>query len=284
MRLAGGLAIALATASALAGSDLVIAAGIAVVLAFFATLAPESDNFPGWEINRVLLSQAIVGLPLVAAYASTFAAYVVPEHPQIAGAGLVLLAALLDNSGIWIKRGLRTVVLWVLASGVMVLTIASYGASPEDTRQGEPQSWWEIALAALVLVPMLVSTPGSFRFGRFTLALLTAGVIGIGAVYQLGTELSPTFLKDLLIAAELGPLGTALVVLVGVATVTAAIDTFSDAEVDILGGGFALMAGALATAAVAAFVPPVVIMILAGVGVVVNATFWCYIEYFSYRR
>ncbi|WP_255954063.1 hypothetical protein [Streptomyces odontomachi] len=51
---------------------------IAVVLAFFATLVPESDNFPGWEIDRVLLSQAIVGLPLVAAYASTFAAYAVP--------------------------------------------------------------------------------------------------------------------------------------------------------------------------------------------------------------
>lgn len=284
MRLAGGLAIALATASALAGSGLAIAAGIAVALAFFVTLAPESDNFPGWEINRVLLSQAIVGLPLVAAYASTFAAYVVPGHPQIAGAGLVLLAAYLDNSGTWINRGLRTLVLWVLAFGAVVLVIASYGASPEGARQAEPQSWWQIALAALVLLPMLVSTPGPYRFGRFTLALLAAGAIGIGAVHQLGTDLSPTFLKDLLIAAELGPLDTALVVLVGVATVTAAIDTFSDADVDILGGGYALLAGALATAAVAAFVPPVVIMTLAGVGVLVNAMFWCYIEYFSYRR
>jgi hypothetical protein len=55
-----------------------------------------------------------------------------------------------------------------------------------------------------------VPTPGSSRrsrLGRFALASLIAAVICVGAVYQLGTELAPTFLKDLLIAAELGPFG-----------------------------------------------------------------------------
>lgn len=284
MRLAGGLAIALAAATALAGPDVAIAAVIAVVLAFFATLVPESDNFPGWEIDRVLLSLAIVGLPLVAAYASTFAAYVVPGHPRIAGVGLVLLAAYLDNGGVWIAPRLRTVVLWTLAFGVFVLVIASVGAPPDHVPHGDPGSRWEIATAALVLVPVLVPAPGPSRLGRFTLITLLAGITGIGVAHQLGTELSPTFLRDLLVAVELGPLGAALVVLVGVATVTAAVDTFADAQLDVLSGGWSLAAGTLATAAVAAFVPPVVIMILAGVGAVVNAAFWYSIAFSSYRR
>ena len=281
MRVAGGLAIALATASALAGSRLAVAAVIAVVLAFLAAVVPESDVFPGWQVDRVLLAQATVGLPLVAAYASTFASYVVPSHPRIASAGLVFLAAFLDNGGVWIGHRLRAVVLWVLAFGAVVLALASLPASPEHVPQGEPGSWWGVAAAALVLLPVLVPTPGPARRGRFALALLFAGALGIGTVRQLGTELEPTFLKDLLDAVDLGPLGVALVVLVGVATVAAAVDAFADTELDVLGGGWAVAAGALATAAVAAFVPPVAIMMLAGAGAVVNAAYWYYVAFLS---
>ncbi|WP_255954062.1 hypothetical protein [Streptomyces odontomachi] len=177
--------------------------------------------------------------------------------------------------------------LWTLAFGVFVLVIASVGAPPDHVPHGDPGSRWEIASAALVLVPILVPALGPSRLGRFTLITLLAGITGIGVVHQLGTELSPTFLRDLLVAVELGPLGAALVVLVGVATVAtvaAAVDTFADAQLDVLSAGWSLAAGTLATAAVAAFVPPVVIMILAGVGAVVNAAFWYSTAFSSYRR
>ncbi|TDD24793.1 hypothetical protein [Nonomuraea diastatica] len=297
MRLAGGLALALAAASALAGSSLAIAAGIAVVIAFLATLIPESpyDGYPKYEVRRVTLSQVIVNLPLIAVYASTFGVYVVPEYSKIASAGLVLLVAVLTSG--WhmdLIRPLRTMVLAALAFGAFVLITASFNVSPEDIRQGESRPWWGVALAAVALVPMLVPTPGSSRrsrLGRFALALPIAAVICVGAVYQLGTELAPTFLKDLLIATELHSSSVALVALIGAATVAAAIDVWSDAKIElsvlILDSSWHKWAGVLATAAAAAFVPPVVLMILAGAAVIINAVIWwhigyVYIKYSSY--
>ncbi|MFC0105906.1 hypothetical protein [Kibdelosporangium aridum] len=287
MRLAGGLALAFAAASALAGSNLAIAAGIAVAIALLVILIPESPyEYPGYEVTRVIISQVVVNLPLIAIYASTFGAYVVPEYPEIASASLVLLVAVLTSNWHMDRiHPLRTIVLTALAVGAALLITASFSESSEDVRQGQPQPWWGVALAAVALVPMLVPTPGSSRrsrLGRFALASLIAAAICGGAVYQLGTDLAPTFLKDLFVAAELGPLGVALVVLIGAATVTAVIDTWSDAEIElsVLGGGWwPEWVGLLATAAMAAFVPPVLLMILAGAGVLINAAIWWHIGY-----
>jgi hypothetical protein len=163
----------------------------------------------------------------------------------------------------------------------MVVTI---NAPPTSSRQGGSRSGWEVALTALVLLPVLVPAVGRARLGRFALmSLITAGT-GIGVVHVLGTELPVTFLKDLLLAAELGSLGTTLSILVGVATVTAAIDAFTDTQLYIFGRGKAVTAGALATAAMAAFAPPVVILVVAGAGIIANAVYWYYVRYSSFRN
>jgi hypothetical protein len=288
VRLAGGLAFAFVAATALAGENVAIAAGIACVIAFIATLIPESpDDYPGYEVVRVALSQVMVGFPLIAVYASTFGAYVVPEHPKVASTGLVFLAAALRWHGM---RFLRTIMLLALAVGAAFLVTASVSGSPQDVSQGPSRPWWGVALAAVAMVPVLVPAPGSSRLSRlggFVLASLAVAVIGVGTVYQLGVDLAPTFLKDLLIAAELGSHGTALVVLIGIATVFAAVDTGSDAmiELDVLNDSWwTLGAGMLTTAAVAAYVPPVMLMILAGTGALVNAAIWWHIGYVWIKR
>jgi hypothetical protein len=285
VRLAGGLVIALAVAASLAGSGLAIAAGIAVLLALLAALVPDPYGRPAWDREwvgppwaekRIRRVRMVALLPLIAVYAHAFAAYVVPDYPQIASAGLVLIAVALNGSAIWISAPIRMMVLGLLIVGTVVLAGFSFGHSPGNTPPGEPKPWWAIALAALVLFPLLVPKPGALLWGRFIVSTLLGVALGISTVHQLGTGLSFTFLKDLLVAAQGASLGTVLVVFVGIATVTAAIDTVADAELEFL--DWEEWVAILATIALAVFAGPVVLLITAGVATLGYTAFRVYIE------
>jgi hypothetical protein len=254
VRLAGGLVIALAVAASLAGSGLAIAAGIAVLLALLAALVPDPYGRPAWD-------REWVGPPWA--------------EKRIRRVRMVALLPL-NGSAIWISAPIRMMVLGLLIVGTVVLAGFSFGHSPGNTPPGEPKPWWAIALAALVLFPLLVPKPGALLWGRFIVSTLLGVALGISTVHQLGTGLSFTFLKDLLVAAQGASLGTVLVVFVGIATVTAAIDTVADAELEFL--DWEEWVAILATIALAVFAGPVVLLITAGVATLGYTAFRVYIE------
>jgi hypothetical protein len=285
VRLAGGLVIGLPVAASLAGSGLAIAAGIAVLLAVVATMLPDPYGLPAWRRDGVgpgwaelLISRVrmVALLPLIAVYAHAFAVYVVPDYPRLASAALVLLAVMLNNAAVWISQPIRMVMLGLLIVGTVVLTGSSFGPPPAVLAPGEAKPWWGIALAALALFALLVPRPGEMLWGRFVVTTLLGVAFGISTVHQLGTKLSLTFLNDLLIAAHGAPLRTVLVVLVGIATVTATIDTVADAELEFL--DWQETVAIVATIALAVFATPVVLLITAGVAALGWAMFRFVIE------
>ncbi|ANZ40490.1 hypothetical protein BBK82_35235 [Lentzea guizhouensis] len=294
MRLAGGIVVALGVAAPLAGRGLAVAAGIALVLALLATALPDHYGRPHWDrpwvgpgwaelqISRVRM---ITLLPLVSVYAHAFAVYVVPGHPKIASAGLILVAVALNNSAYWISPALRMVVVSLLIVGAVTLVGAGLSARPglvpagEQWSAGEQKPWWAVFLAALALLPLLVPRPGELRWGKFLLSALLGAALGVAAVRLLGTDLSITYLKDLLVAADGAFLGTVLVVFVGIATVTATVDVVADAALEFL--DWEDTAAILATIAFTVFAPPAVLLVTAGIATSAWAAFRFYIEYLA---
>ncbi|WP_328607587.1 sulfatase [Amycolatopsis sp. NBC_00345] len=268
MRLGGGLLVVLAVGAAGAGYWVLAGVVLAAVAAVFATRLPA----PG-DTRAERYVGGFARLALVVVYGIVFGDYVVPAAPAPAAAGLVLVVAAADLAGLRLPAALRrwlTVVLLVAAAVLVVLCsviapVAAAGGIGSPDVAG-------IVVAALVVLPFLLPAAGDRALGRTVTLGGVAVLVTLVALVQLGPirlGLSATSFRDLLYAADAGQLQPLLTVVVVLATVPAALTTFTDARERFAPeGGLPGAAGGIVGAGVALIVTPYVALLAAGFGTV----------------
>jgi hypothetical protein len=266
VRLGGGLLVVLAVGAAGAGYWVLAGVVLAAVAAVFATRLSASGG---------TRAEGYVGgltrLALVVVYGIVFGDYVVPGAPAPAAAGLVLVVAAADLAGLRLPAALRrwlTVVL-LAAAAVLVVLCSVIAPVPAAGGIGAPDVAG-IVVAALVVLPFLLPAAGNRVLGRTLTLGGVAVLVTLVALVQLGPirlGLSATSFRDLLYAADAGQLQPLLTVVVVLATVPAALTTFTDARERFAPeGGLPGVAGGIVGAGVALIVTPYMALLAAGFG------------------
>ncbi|HEY2059360.1 MAG TPA: sulfatase [Amycolatopsis sp.] len=268
MRLGGGLLVVLAVGAAGAGYWVLAGVVLAAVAAVSATRLPAPGDTPA---DRY--AGGFARLALVVVYAIVFGDYVVPGAPAPAAAGLVLVVAAADLAGLRLPAALRrwlTVALLV-AAAVLVVLCSVIAPVPAGGGIGAPDVAG-IVVAALVVLPFLLPAEGDRALGRTVTLGGVAVLVTLVALVQLGPirlGLSATSFRDLLYAADAGQLQPLLTVVVVLATVPAALTTFTDARSRFAPeGGLPGAAGGIAGAVAALLVTPYAVLLAAGFGTV----------------
>ncbi|WP_033295550.1 hypothetical protein [Amycolatopsis jejuensis] len=266
MRLAGALLVVLAAGAAGAGYWLLAGVVIAALVAAGAVRLPmlgdgQADRWVG-GISR--LAQVVV-------LALAFGAYVFPQQPAYAAAGLVVFVAAADFAGLRLPELLVKWLLGLLLVAAAVLVALCLAVAPVAKAGGiGAPNVAAIVVAAVIVLPFLVSDGRST--GRALALGLVAVVVTVVVLLQLGPVrlgLSGTAFRDLLYAADAGQLQSLLTVVVVLATVPAALTTFTDArERYAPSGELPGFAGGLGAAVAAVFVPVWVAVLVAGLGTV----------------
>ncbi|MFI5609706.1 sulfatase [Amycolatopsis sp. NPDC051903] len=270
MRLGGGLLVVLAVGAAGAGYWVLAGVVLAAVVAAVVSRLPALGDTP---LERY--AGAFTRLALVVVQAIVFGAYVVPAQPAYAAAGLVLVVAVADLAGLRLPAALTrwlTVVL-IAAAAVLIVLCAVVAPVVTSTPIGTPDLA-AIVVTALITLPFLLPVAAD----RGTVRALTLGgfavLVTIVALVQLGPDrlgLSATSVRDLLYAADAGQLQPLLTVVVVLATVPAALTTFTDArERYAPERGWVSAVGVVLALAAALFVTPYAVLVAAGLGEVVE--------------
>lgn len=175
-------------------------------------------------------------LAIVVFAASTFAAYVVPDHRPAAAVLLVAAVAVADVAGARLDVYWRRWVGGLLLAAGGAFVAVCFGVSPAPSPVAEPagaRTPWSVLAgvlsAAALFVPVL---RGRSRRAVVAGAVATAVVAG-AALYQLGPlrlGLSSTSLRDVFAAAEAQALLPVLGGIVGLACLPAALIAFGAAR------------------------------------------------------
>ncbi|MEV0073047.1 sulfatase [Amycolatopsis sp. NPDC050768] len=270
MRLGGGLLVVLAVGAAGAGYWVLAGVVLAAIAAGVTARLPELGET---QVER--WTGGITRLALVAVQAIVFGAYVVPAQPTYAAAGLVVVVAVADFAGLRLPATLVRWLTIVLIAAAVVLIVLCAVVAPVVT--SSPIAAPDVAgviVAAVVTLPFLLPVAAD----RVTLRALTLGglavLVTIVALVQLGPDrlgLSATSIRDLLYAADAGQLQPLLTVVVVLATVPAALTTYTDArERYAPDKGWLAAAGAVVTLAAALFATPYAVLVVAGLGTVLE--------------
>ncbi|GAA4548348.1 sulfatase [Amycolatopsis samaneae] len=270
MRLGGGLPLALAVGAASAGYWVAAAVALAGLLACFAArLPPLGDDGPERYVAGFARLAAVV------VQATAFGLYVVPAHPGVAAAVLVLAVVAADFAGLRLPEPVARGVTVALLAAALVLVAICVVVAPVGTRPGIGAPAVPGVLVALLVVFPLLLPRRAEHTGRRTVVLsVVALVVTAAALYQLGAlrlGLSATSVRDLLAAADAGALQPVLTVVMVLATLPASLTTFAEARERIAParGTAAVVAGLLAAAA-AVVAGPVAALVAAGLGGVVE--------------
>ncbi len=203
-----GLFLGLAPAASLAGWWLVVGMVLAAALAvLFALSTPEQAP-----------AAPLVGIParlaVAVAVAGTFGRYVLPDRPQVAAVGLVVVVAALvllaPPLPLFVARVAAVVVLAVLvvvAVACFTITPVSLAVTPPADSPGTDDPLGLLPAAALLYVCFAGAPSGGrrSRFGVVAAVLAVCLAVGVGALRQLGGErlaLSRVPLLDALAAAD----------------------------------------------------------------------------------
>ncbi|MEV6900246.1 sulfatase [Amycolatopsis sp. NPDC051372] len=270
MRLGGGLLVVLAVGAAGAGYWVLAGVVLAAIAAgVTARLPPLGDT----QAER--WTGGITRLALVAVQAIVFGAYVVPAQPAYAAAGLVVVVAVTDFAGLRLPAALvRWLTIVLIAAAVVLIVLCAVVAPVVTTSPIAAPDVAGVIVAAVVTLPFLLPVAAD----RVTLRALTLGglavLVTIVALVQLGPDrlgLSATSIRDLLYAADAGQLQPVLTVVVVLATVPAALTTYTDArERYAPDKGWLAAAGAVVTLAAALFATPYAVLVVAGLGTVLE--------------
>jgi hypothetical protein len=261
VRLGAGFLIALAVGAAAAGPWVLVSIALAGSLAFAALRTPVATG-PAARWTR-----ALAELARVVVFATAFGAYVVPDSPGLAAAALVVVVTAVSLAGIslpgyasrWIVVALVLMALLLIA---LCLAIRPVGV----VAPLEPPPPGGLLLATLVMFPLLTRRPsaGAARWigGSTAVALAVAAV----ALYQLGPNrlgLSVTSFRELLSAADAADFTPLLTVVVVLATVAAALTSFTEAKTEVARTVPLTLACGLGAAVAAAFAGPVIALAVA---------------------
>jgi hypothetical protein len=257
--LGAGLLIALATGSAAAGWWLPIGVALAGVLAL-CTAQREVPARAEPLADGARFAVQLAGVPL---FATTFAAYLVPDHRALVAAGFVLVITAMDALGVSLPRLVRAWILGILlvaAAGLVALCLA---VAPERGAGGGP-GVTGIFAAAAVMFPLLNrrdEKPNWWLAGSVVVAL----AVSAAALYQLGPirlGLSGVPVRDLLAAVDGQVIEPLLAGVVVIATVPAALGSLSRARAG-LPRQQASVAGGMVAAVGAALLSPTQALLLA---------------------
>ncbi|RJQ88084.1 sulfatase [Amycolatopsis panacis] len=268
MRLGGGLLMVLAVGAA--GARYWVLAGV-VLAAVVAVLVSRLPSLGTGQLDRY--TGGVARLAQLVVFAIVFGAYVVPSQSSYAAGALVVLVVAADFAGLRLPTVLvrwLTVVLLVAAAVLVVLCAV---VPPVVTFDGiGSPNVPAVVVAALVVLPFLLPSTGE-RLRAVTLAVV-AVLVTVVALVQLGPirlGLAETSFRDLLYAADAGQLQPLLTVVVVLATVPAALTTFTDARERFApSGGLPGVAGGVVAAAAAAFAPVYAVLLVAGLATVVE--------------
>ncbi|MGW4484488.1 sulfatase [Amycolatopsis sp. NPDC004368] len=270
MRLGGGLLVVLAVGAA--GAGYWVLAGV-VLAAIVAAVTARLPALGGTPVERYF--GGIARLALVVVQAIVFGAYVVPAQPVYAAGALVVVVAVADFAGLKLPAVVTRWVTVVLIAAAVVLIVLCAAIAPVVTVApiGAP-SVLGIFLAAVTTLPFLVPVATD----RVTVRALTLGglavLVALVALVQLGPVrlgLSATSIRDLLYAADAGQLQPLLTVVAVLATVPAALTTFTEVrERSAPDKGWRAAALAGVTLAAALFARVDVVLAVAGAATVLE--------------
>lgn len=261
MRLGAGLLIALAVGSAAAGPWVLVAIALAGLLAFAALRTPVATG-PATRWTR-----ALAELARVVVFATAFGAYVVPDSPGLAAAALVLVVTAVSLAGISLPDYARRWIVAALVLAALLLIALCLAIQPVGVVAPlEPPPPGGLLLATLVMFPLLVRRPSAraawWIGGSAAVALGVAAV----ALYQLGPNrlgLSATSFRELLSAADAADFTPLLLVAVVLATVPAALGSFTEAKAGVAPTTALTLACGLVAAVASAFAGPVIALAVA---------------------
>jgi len=262
LRLGGAIVVILAAGAASAGYWLLAAVVLAALLGAAATRLPDPGETP---IEHAVV--AFSRLALIVVYAIAFGSYVFPAQSKLAAAGFVLAVVLAGTLGVRVPDFVKRFLTALLLVAGLVLVALCVVVAPVTTASGiGAPNLPGIVVATLMIFPFL-RPAGRTNAGWRALATGSAAtLITFAALYQLGSlrlGLSVTSMRDLLAAADADALQPLLTVIVVLATVPAALAEFGAVR-DRLGRTGSAGAGVLAAAA--ALVPPVAVLLAAGLG------------------
>jgi hypothetical protein len=274
VRLGAGVLIALAVGAEAAGPWVLAGIALAGLLALGSLWTVQSGHAAGNATGSVAgrAVGAAADLARVAVFASAFSAYLLPSQPGLAASALVAGVAAADLVGVRVPDGLRrwiTITL-VLAAAVLVGLCVAISPVRVAIATGAP-SVPGVLLATAVMFPLLMPDRREHGVGRVCGSTVVALAVAGAALYQLGPErlgLSPAPLLDVLAAADASAVAPLLTVVVVVATVPAALTTFTEAAIRLADGAARerrsiTVACGVVTAAVAALAGPAIGLVLA---------------------
>ncbi|WP_326569499.1 sulfatase [Amycolatopsis rhabdoformis] len=270
MRLGGGLLVVLAVGAAGAGYWVLAGVVLAAIVAVATARLPALGDTPAERWTG-----GVTRLALVAALAIVFGAYVVPARPAYAAAGLVVVVAAADFAGLKLPAVLtRWLTVVLIAAAVVLIGLCAAVAPVVTAAPIAAPNVAGIVVAALVTLPFLLPVATDRARSRALTLGGLAVLVTVVALVQLGPDrlgLSATSIRDLLYAADAGQLQTLLTVVAVLATVPAALTTVTDArERYAPDKGWVAAAGAVVTLAAVLFVPPYAVLVVAGLGTVLE--------------
>jgi hypothetical protein len=272
VRLGAGIPIALALGAAAAGPWVLAAIALAGLLALCSRwTVPSAQSTVDSATRRI---RTLAGLARVAVFASAFGVYLFPAHSGLAAPALVVVVTAADLAGVSLPPALRRWILgWLLiAAGVLIALCLVIAPADAPAPVGTPSAGG-LLLATAVMFPLLVPGREKAVWGWICGSTAVAMAIAAAALYQLGPVrlgLSVTSLRDLLAAADAAELNSLLTIVVALATVPAALTTFTEARTGVADGlrgerAPATLACGIVAAVAASLAGPAIALVLAGV-------------------
>jgi hypothetical protein len=259
VRLGAGILIALAAATASAGTWVLAAIVVAGLLSAAASrTVPSGQDTLG----------AAAALARVAVFGRVFGAYLFPLHAGIAAAALVLAVTAADLAGLRLPEWSRRWVAAVLAVAAGVLVALCAAITPVSLTDAAAPSAAGLPLAVVLMFPWLLPDRRDHAVRRVAGATAAALLVAGAALYQLGPVrlgLSVVSLRDVLAAADAESLLPVLAVVVVFATVSAGLGTMADVRENSGGSTATMAAYGVITAVIAGFASPLIMLGLASV-------------------
>jgi len=253
-----GMLSAVAVGCGLAGwwalMSVVIASLLAAVAACFVhraqstveLISTDSIVNSAWmlPIKRLFIAADIlVNVVVVSLSAQIFGRYVVPGHDELAAMALIGLLTIAVSAGLRFSSAIRLGIMGLLIAGALIFVTVGLAVSPANTVHptseaglggimGSIAVFFPFFLLGYLAMSRSESSGKAVRILRILVGtVLAVGVVAV-SLYQrdaVGLGLSATPLRDVLAAADASVLEPWLVVVVVVATFTAAIFAFRQA-------------------------------------------------------
>ncbi|SFB36155.1 hypothetical protein SAMN05216266_10942 [Amycolatopsis marina] len=281
-RVAAFIPVVLAVAAAGAGWWLLGGLVLAACLAYCAQRAglpripAAQDGPPSGSVRLRTALRVASAVAVLAVCAAMFGAYTVPGLGPLGPVALVLLVVVARVAGVTIPAELLRWGGGLLVVAGLVFVAVCFAVAPAQAvtapNGGGPSG---VLFAAAVALPMFAGGGVLLRSWRLALAAGLGLLVAVAALYQSGPfrlGLAPTSMRDVLAAADAQLLVPVLAVVIGLATLGAAVaameavaEVASDSAPDVRGRLVTAVPAGLPAAVLAVALGPAAALVLAAV-------------------